>query len=39
MCHVCERCGGSGHIWNRAIRANQPCPACHGSGSALRDNR
>jgi hypothetical protein len=34
-CHVCDVCGGKGTIWRRDIRANVPCPRCHGSGSGL----
>lgn len=36
MCHTCLTCGGKGTVWDRMIRMNRPCPACGGSGSALK---
>lgn len=37
---ICRRCGGSGRV--RLVlhrRKRRPCPACHGTGGAIDDER
>lgn len=36
---ICRRCGGLGRVRRMVRRSEKPCPACHGTGGAVDDER